>query len=114
MGKVRVLVSKGRVVAGIAVKFVPCSRLLSEIQDNVSSLPESLIKTLSRASPQLDALSIQRVMFRLQMKKVTYNSRGLRMCLEQAMPREEDIEGKDNVYVTRDEIRTKVSLSFIH
>ena len=48
MGKVKVAVSKGKVVAGIAVKFVPCFRLLSEIQDNVSSLPESLIiKTYS-------------------------------------------------------------------
>ncbi|XP_028966898.1 uncharacterized protein LOC114828138 [Galendromus occidentalis] len=76
LGKVRGAISKGRVAAGIAAKFVPCFRLLSEIQDN--------------------------------MKKVTYNSKGLRMCLEKAIPRDEDIEGKDNVYVTKDEMRTKI------
>ena len=42
------------------------------------------------------------------MKKVTYYSKGLRMCLEKAIPRDEEIEGKENVYVTRDEMRTKI------
>ena len=36
------------------------------------------------------------------------------MCLEKAIPREEEIEGKDNVYVTRDEMRSKVSLPCEH
>lgn len=35
--KVKGVLSKGRTAVGVAVKFVPCFKLVAEIQGNVSS-----------------------------------------------------------------------------
>lgn len=48
------------------------------------------------------------------MKKVGYNTKGLRICLDRAIPKDEEIQGRENQMVTREELRTKVFFSFIH
>lgn len=49
-----------------------------------------------------------------QMKKVGYNAKGLRICLDRAIPKDEEIQGREDQMVTREELRTKVFFSFIH
>ncbi|XP_022661047.1 uncharacterized protein LOC111259888 [Varroa jacobsoni] len=74
--KVKGVLSKGRTAVGVAVKFVPCFKLVAEIQGN--------------------------------MKKVGYNAKGLRICLDRAIPKDEEIQGREDQMVTREELRTKV------
>ncbi|XP_022661050.1 uncharacterized protein LOC111250297 isoform X2 [Varroa destructor] len=73
--KVKGVLSKGRTAVGVAVKFVPCFKLVAEIQGN--------------------------------MKKVGYNAKGLRICLDRAIPKDEEIQGREDQMVTREELRTK-------
>lgn len=49
----------------------------------------------------------------MQMKKVGYNSKGLKLCLEKAIPSDEEIQGRENQDITKEEIRAKVSYDMI-